>query len=283
MKNVHRSPQFLVVVGLAMLVGLAQGTAACGDDAAPKRLLLLGQKPDGHPPGTHEYMRGQRILQQVLERVPGLKVEVVQADGDWTEGPELLGKVDGVVLFVSEGAKWISADARRYEAFVKAAQRGAGLTGIHWGIGTKDAANIEPFVKLFGACHGGPDRKYQVVETEVALPVAEHPICAGLKPFRIHEEFYFALKRPTDGSARLLPIATIRIAAADQQPEEQMVGWAYDRPDRGRSFGFTGLHYHENWKREEYRRLLAQGVLWTMKLPLPKTGLDVNVSEEFLK
>ncbi|MCH2602004.1 MAG: hypothetical protein MKZ76_03400 [Pedosphaera sp.] len=23
---------------------------------APKQLLVLGQKPDGHPPGTHEYM-----------------------------------------------------------------------------------------------------------------------------------------------------------------------------------------------------------------------------------
>jgi hypothetical protein len=31
-------------------------------DAAPKRLLILGQKPDGHPPGTHEYMPGARLV-----------------------------------------------------------------------------------------------------------------------------------------------------------------------------------------------------------------------------
>jgi hypothetical protein len=33
----------------------------------------------------------------------------------------------------------------------------------------------------------------------------------------------------------------------------------------------------------EYRRLVAQGVLWTMKLPISKDGLPVEVTEDELK
>jgi len=64
---------------------------------------------------------------------------------------------------------------------------------------------------------------------------------------------------------------------------EETIAWAWERPDGGRSFGFTGLHYHENWRREEYRRLVAQGVVWTLKKPIPKDGLKVAVTDDDLK
>ncbi len=257
-------------------------TFACGvsgsADEPVKRLLLLSQQPDGHPPGTHEYAAGQRILAHLLKGAAGLEVEVVQADGAWTEGPERLAKADGVVLFVSEGARWVNEDPRRYEAFARLAQRGGGLSAYHWGTGTKDARNIEPFVRLFGASHGGPDRKFRVVETRLAPVAAEHPIVAGLTPIDVREEFYFALKRDRSPGAVLTPLVTARIDDTDE-----MVGWALERADGGRSFGFTGLHYHDNWRRPEYRRLLAHGVLWTLRLPIPAGGADVDVPEELLR
>jgi len=261
--------------------------AAFAAEPATKRILLLGQKPDGHPAGTHEYLPGQRVLKTLLERVPGVSVEIIQADDPWTEGPELLAKADGVVLFVSEGAKWVSADPRRYEAFAKLAERGGGLSVIHWGCGTKDANNIEPFTKLFGACHGGPDRKYKFTDFNIGLPTPEHPICSGLKPFAVNEEFYFTLKRAKDAGT-ITSLAEIGAAEAGDvsgstSPTPLMVCWAFERADGGRSFGFTGLHYHKNWAREDYRRLLTQGVLWTLKVPVPTAGLDLNVPEALLK
>jgi hypothetical protein len=247
--------------------------------AAPKTLLLLGQKPDGHPPATHEYMPAQRILHHLLKDVPGLKTEIVQADDPWTEGREFLARADGVVLFVSQGAKWVQADPRRYEAFAKLAQRKGGFTSLHWGTGTRDAADIDGFTRLFGACHGGTDRKFAVFEqAELAFPDAKHPILSGLKPLALKEEFYFKLKRPPADAGTVRPLVTI--VANDQ---EEMVGWTFDRTDGGRSFGFTGLHFHDNWNRPEYRRLIAQGILWTMSLPIPAGGLDVLVPEHVLK
>lgn len=228
--------------------------------AEPKQLLLIGQKPDGHPPGTHEYLAGQQRLAKLLSGIDAVRTKIVSADEPWSEGPELLAKADGAVIFVSEGAKWLSADPRRLDAFSRLASRGGGLACWHWGMGTKSAEPIDAYLKLLGGCHGGPDRKFQVVDAKVTLPAPEHPIVRGLQPFELHEEFYYKLKfvRP-DGTVQPLLQATIDGSA-------ETVCWAWERPDGGRSFGFSGLHFDKNWERPEYQRLLAQATLWTIKL-----------------
>jgi type 1 glutamine amidotransferase len=222
----------------------------------PKRLLLVGQGPDGHPPQTHEYVAGLEVLQKLLKPIDSLKVEPVRADEPWKEGPELMERADGVVLFLAEGAKWASADPKRLAALQAVAKRGGGLVGLHWGIGTKDAKNIDTFLKLLGGCHGGPDRKYQVLQAEITP--TKHPVAAGIAPFSIKDEFYYKLKFAKDG--KLEPVLRAKIDGADET-----VAWAWERPDGGRSFGFAGLHFHENWKNEMYQKLVVQGVLWSVK------------------
>jgi hypothetical protein len=231
--------------------------------AAPKIVLLIGQSPDGHPPQTHEYLPGLERLAALLSTTTDLTARVVKADEPWTDGPELLAEVDGAVLFLAEGARWCQADPRRYEALARLAGRGGGLVGLHWAIGTRTAEPIAPFLKLLGGCHGGPDRKYQVLETELRIVDPAHPITSGVADFRVRDEFYYRLKflSPPDG---IRPILQVRI---DGRPET--VAWSYERPDGGRSFGFSGLHFHDNWERPQYRTLLQQAVLWTLKLPAP--------------
>src|SRR6478672_1785992 len=180
---------------LSLLIPLLLAGSVTADDARPKRLLLVSQGPDGHPPGTHEYVAGQQLLAQSLAKVPGLEVTTSFANADWAEGPELLGKCDGVVLFLSEGGKWMNADPRRKEALLRLAERGGGITGLHWAIGIKEAENIDICLKLLGACHGGPDRKYKVFAANVAVAAKDHPATTGLKDFRIFDEFYYKLKR----------------------------------------------------------------------------------------
>ncbi len=248
----------LAVLVLAIL-GLVTA-AACGDEPQSKRLLLLTQGPDGHPAGTHEYVAGLRRLAGDLAEVPGLEVVTLSADLPWQEGPDELRRADGAVLFLSEGAKWLSGDPRRLEAFAQLAQRGGGLSCLHWAMGTRDAQHIEGFVNLFGACHGGPDRKYIVTDTTLSPTPAALEILTGWRPFAIRDEFYYRLKRTRQGE--VTPWLT---ALIDGQPE--MVAWGWQRPDQGRSFGFSGLHFDANWERPEYRQLVQQGVLWTLKLP----------------
>src|SRR5262245_56118965 len=97
----------------------------------PKKLLLIGCAPDKHPPGTHEYLPGMELLAKLLKPVTGVEATVVKADDAWKDGPELIGRSDGVVVFVTEGAAWLSADAERLKAFQKLATRGGGFSVIH--------------------------------------------------------------------------------------------------------------------------------------------------------
>ncbi len=258
--------RWIRAVGLLLVVG------SCSFADEPKKLLLLGQKPDGHPPGTHEYMPGQRLLAKLLADVNGIESRVVQADDPWSDGPKLLDKADGVVLFVSEGARWVTADADRLHA-----ERGGGLAVLHWGMGTREAGPIDRFVKLFGGCHGGPDRKYKVLDdAEVRVSNPDHPITRGIGDLRVRDEFYYRLKIvPPAGTIR--PVLQVPIDG-----ELETVAWSWDRPDGGRSFGFSGLHFHENWGRPEYRRLVLQAVLWTLKLPIPEKGTAVGVAMQSL-
>ncbi len=240
-----------------------------------KQLLLIGQGPDGHPPTTHEFKAGLHVLAKCLAPFEQIEVRTAIAKDAWTDGPRLIDKSDGVVLFVSEGAKFVAADPRRQDAFAKLAARGGGLVGLHWGIGCKDAAPIEGFLKLLGGCHGGPDRRY--IKTDARLvPVAANPIATGIEPLDVHDEFYYRLKFVTATPA-VQPVATVKL-----EGREETVAWSWERPDGGRSFGFSGLHFHDNWRHEAYRRLVTQAVLWTLKLDIPARGAAVAVDEQDL-
>ena len=270
---------FLLLSFLCVLCVLAVRLLGSSErvDSPPVKLLLIGSGPDGHPAQTHEYMAGLKILAKCLKDVPGLEITTVRADEPWREGPELIARSDAVVLYLSEGARWMNHDPKRHEALAKMASRGGGITVLHWAMGTKDAKYIDGCLQLLGGCHGGPDRKYKVLETKTRIADQNHPITAGIKDFRVHDEFYYRLKFAQDEEA-IHPLLRVTI---DDHPET--VAWCWERPDHGRSFGFSGLHYHDNWRFVEYRRLVAQGVLWTLKKPIPKGGLAVSVSEEDLR
>jgi type 1 glutamine amidotransferase len=252
------------------LIVVVQPAPTCAADK-PQRLLLIGQAPDGHPPGTHEYRAAASLLSKMLAPMERLQTISVSADGDWAEGPELLDGADAAVVFVSEGAKWLQGDAKRLAAFQALAKRGGGLICLHWGMGTREAKFIPAWVELFGGCHGGPDRRYKVVDVKTQLATPSHPILRGVSPVEVHEEFYFKLKwaQPAE---QITPLIKVRI-----EEEDHTVGWAWERPDGGRSFGFSGLHFHENWKLESYQRMLAQSVRWVLKREIPEAGVRVNL------
>jgi type 1 glutamine amidotransferase len=259
-------PLRLALVGFALFV-VAPSTFA----DPPKRIVLLGQKPDTHPRESHEYMAGVRLVARMLERFPDLRVQVVQADSPWKEGPEILADADGVFLYLTEGARWLSEDPARLQAFEKLAARGGGLVALHWAMGTKIAEPVPAYLKLFGACHGGPDRKTKDTDVEEKVLDRNHPITRGLNDFRLPDEWYYRLKLVP------LPAHIDPLLAAQLEGKAETVAWAFSRPDGGRSAGFTGLHYHVNWKNENYRRFVVQAILWSVKQDIPQGGVNVDL------
>jgi hypothetical protein len=57
----------------------------------------------------------------------------------------------------------------------------------------------------------------------------------------------------------------------------ETLAWAFDRPDGGRSFGFTGAHFHRNWADEDFRRVVVNAILWSAKIEVPEGGAKVDL------
>ena len=55
---------------------------------------------------------------------------------------------------------------------------------------------------------------------------------------------------------------------ADSGKAETMM-WVYERPDGGRSFGFTGGHTHAHWGDPNQRKLMLNALLWLAKVDVP--------------
>jgi type 1 glutamine amidotransferase len=131
-----------------------------------------------------------------------------------------------------------------------------------------------------------------------SLPV--HPVTRGVKPFTIHDEWYYHMRFAPDrkGVTPILsvvpPLSTldrgngphngnpfVRASVAKGEPQPLM--WTYDRPNGGRGFGFTGGHYHKNWGDENFRKVFLNALLWIAKVEVPKEGVVSTVTPEELR
>jgi len=269
----------VVISTLVALVALAATATAqtVQRDHSVKRLLLIGGPFDGHPKGTHEFMAGMRIISKCLEGVNGLQTTTVNSKEPWKEGPELIDGADGIVLFRGEGARWMHNDPARLAAFERLGKRGGGCVALHYAMTTVAVENIERFVALFGGCHGGPDRRDGTFSVEAINADELHPICRGIRNFNVRDEFYYKLKFVKPPSS-VTPLIRANIAG-----RLETIAWALERDGGGRSFCFSGLHFHERWQLPEYRRLVTQGILWTMDLPILEGGVNVDVPDEVLQ
>jgi hypothetical protein len=118
----------------------------------------------------------------------------------------------------------------------------------------------------------------------------EHPIARGVKPFHIIDEWYFNIRFAPESKA-VVPILKATppdekrgTAEAKKFPgREEIVAWAFERPKGGRSFGFTGGHFHKNWGDENFRRLVVNAILWSAQLEVPKDGAPVDLDPAELK
>jgi type 1 glutamine amidotransferase len=111
----------------------------------------------------------------------------------------------------------------------------------------------------------------------------KHEITRGVKPFVLRDEWYYNMRFQPDmkGVTPILtaipPDSTRGTKAAKEHPgRPEHMAWAYDRPDGGRGFGFTGGHFHRNWADANFRRVVVNAVLWSAKVDVPEGGAKVE-------
>src|SRR5947209_7417071 len=107
-----------------VLLGILQASGIVRSEAVPKRLLIVGQGPDGHPATTHEFMAGAKVLAELLKPHKDIQVTLAKADEPWSDGPKMIDQADGIVMFVTQGARWMQMTPERHAALRRLAAHG---------------------------------------------------------------------------------------------------------------------------------------------------------------
>ncbi len=284
--------------GLGLLFVLTlSGMARAENDAptnntptnnAAKRIVFIAGKLS-HDYGSHEHYAGSRLLADVIQKNDqNIKCEVIR-DG-WPADASVLDNADAIVIY-SDGGKG-HPSLPHLENLKKHMDRGVGFVCIHYAVEVPTDKGGPEFLKWLGgyfetdwSVNPHWDAKFE------NLP--KHPITSGVKPFTTRDEWYFHMRFP-EGMKGVTPIlSAVPPASTMDRPDGahsgnptvrkevargdlQHVAWATERPDGGRSFGFTGGHFHWNWGRTEPTKLVANAILWAAHIPVPEAGVIVE-------
>jgi hypothetical protein len=248
------------------------------------KIVLLAGSPSNRP-GQHEYFAGCAILRELLSSVPGV-APVMVANG-WPETPAVFEGARAVLFYMDGGSKLPFLDPARRDAVQTLADAGAGFVVLHQAVDCP-AELAASFSAWFGAvfqpdigCRGHWDVGF--------ASVPSHPVTRGLEPFELQKDgwlynLHFAQTGVTPLLAAQMPDASRKTRDARSHiGRAETVAWAYERPNGGRSVGFTGCDLHGNWGIPAQRRLLLNALLWTAKLPVPATGADVSAPVDLRK
>jgi trehalose utilization protein len=263
--------------------------------AAPKHIVLIAGKPS-HGPGDHEFRAGSLLLQKCLNQIPGITA-VVYSNG-WPHVENAFDKADAVLIYADGGAGHPAIKPERMKIIDDLGAKGVGIGCAHYGVEVPKGDPGEAMHRWIGGYY---EHLFSVnpMWSPEFKSFPNHPVTRGVQPFSVLDEWYFNMRWRPDmkGVTPVLvakPSDQVRkgpyvypagpyphIVEASGRDETMM--WLYERPDGGRSFGFTGGHRHVNWGNENFRKVVLNALLWIAKADVPAGGVKSDVSDEELK
>ena len=268
-------------------------------------LFLAGKRSHGY--NKHEHRAGCHLLARCLNE-SGLDVSAqVVTEGAWPEPWVGYDKPDSIVMYC-DGYRSHMAKAHQ-DKIQTLVDAGVGVACLHFGVEVEPSELGAQFLDWIG---GYFEIGWSVNPTWEASysEFPEHPITNGVQPFSILDEWYYHMRfQPemegvTPILSTLPPLRTLTdrardrnrgsnptVLAAVQAKQKQHTAWAYERPGAGRGFGFTGGHFHQNWKQDDFRKLVLNALLWTAKAEVPQAGVpsrnpsdaDMELNQDFSK
>lgn len=260
--------------------------------AADKKIIFIAGKPS-HPPLMHEHRAGSLLLAKCLQGYPGIVTEV-HTNG-WVQDEKALEGAAAIIVYSDGGGRHPLLEEDHLQKVGALMKKGVGLACLHYATEPTPEKGQKEFLEWIGGAfepnwsvnpHWDADFK--------TLP--KHPIANGVKPFVTNDEWYFHLRFAPGFTPILTAIApestmsrpdghhsgnpAVRKSVAAKEP--QHVGWAFERPDGGRGFGFTGGHNHLGWGHDDQRKLVLNAILWVAKVEVPKDGVASKVTQEEL-
>ncbi|MCY3020367.1 MAG: ThuA domain-containing protein [Planctomycetota bacterium] len=259
------------------------------DPNAIKIVMIAG--PISHGPGDHEHMAGYVLLSHMLTQTNPKVFPVFVKDG-WPKNERIFEGAKVIACYSDGrgGHPLVQENGRRLDVLQKYIDQGVGFVCLHYAVDYNPKPNEgERVQKWLGGYY---DVRISINPFWVAdyKELPDHPICRGVKPFKQNDEWYYNMNFLPDakGLTRILqavpPDGTRGTADAKKYPgRAETTAWAYERPDGGRSFGFTGGHSHKFWANDDYRRLVTNAFLWAAKVEIPPAGAKVDLDPKDLK
>ena len=274
-----------------LAASLALAASSLIASAAGKKIVLVAGARS-HGAGEHEFRAGCLLLKSCLDRVPGVTTVVVT--NGWPADLTVFDGAAAILVYADGGGGHPFIRPERLNLIGNLMKKGVGLGAAHYGVEVpKDKAGRE-----FLEWTGGYFETYWSVNPEWDADFARlpaHPITRGVKPFKIHDEWYYHMRFP-EGMKNVTPILTAvppdstrggkdtndshggnpEVRKHIGEPEHVM--WCIERPDGGRGFGFTGAHFHKNWGDENFRKVFLNALLWIAHVEVPKAGVESKMT-----
>lgn len=230
-------------------------------------VLVAGPVRAAGRAGHHDYVAGCRLLAELLSRIPGVSVEVVE--NGWPVDERCLEQAASILFYDNGGGKQgFLATPERRALLERQAERGCGLVLLH------QAAGFPTEFCAWGQRHFGAVYQAGISRRghrRVRLQGAKHPISDSWAPHAVRDGWLDHAALPTDRANYVTPLLwPASVPASDKtQRSARMVAWAHEPPAGGRGFVFTGADNHRLWRNDEVRRFVASGVLWSAGLAAP--------------
>ena len=274
-----------VMSRLAVLLVLSCATLTAADSAGLKKVVLIAGKKSHGPEGNriHDYPWSVRLLKVMLDNsIVRDRIAVEFHLDGWPEEQSTLEDA-ATIMVISDGRDGdLHEEAPHLEsadrvAFVsRQMKRGCGLITFHFSTFAPDEYG-EQVIDWNGGYFDwetdGLRKWYSAIQTQEAevKPALTHPVLRGVRPFRMREEFYYNIRLRQDQT--LKPIWVVP-ALPGREPDGRVVAWAREREDGGRGFGTTVGHFYDNWKHDDFRRLLLNAIVWSAGVEVPEGGVE---------
>ncbi len=245
-----------------------------------------------HGSGSHEHPGGCEFLADKLsEAIVGMDAVVHQG---WPSDPAIFDRTDAIIVYSDGGGGHLCIP--HLEQISQLTSQGMGLAMLHYAVEVPKGDPGNCFLDWIGGyfeTHLSVNPHWTAEFT--SFP--EHPITQGLKPFSSDDEWYYHMRfrenmnGVTPVLSAIAPESTmtrpdgphsgnphVRASVANKEP--QHLGWCVERPDGGRGFGFTGGHYHKNWRDDNIRKFILNAIAWTAKVDIPDGGISTSTPTE---
>jgi type 1 glutamine amidotransferase len=256
--------------------------------AAETRVLIV-VGPSSHPPGSHEVAAGGRVLQHCLEQmenVPGVKADLVEGWPDQAQRDAASS-----IVFIGDffPPNRLPNAAQNLADLDVMMQRGCGIVCVHYATGIHGddvtADGDHPLLRWIGGYFANRSCPHHVSiarifpAATITPAAAGHAISRGWKEFTLHDEPYI---NNYFGPGNIMASNVTALATSmlpPEDPKKETVAWCIERPDRGRGFGIVMPHFFKNWRDEDLRRFILNGIVWSANLEVPAEGVKTTLPE----